>query len=105
MNTWGLQKNGLEISNSCEFAEVVAIETAMVMNLLVLSLFQTLVVTTNVGEFVDLSRTITYHDYEIGTSRNRIFSIWTLRLRLIEKLHSKMGDLIFSHHTLISDIY
>ena len=46
-----------------------------------------------------------YHDYAIGTSRNRIFSIWTLRLRLIEKLHSKMGDLIFSHHTLISDIY
>ena len=43
--------------------------------LIALSLFQTLVVTTDVGEFVDLSRTITYHDYEIGTSMNRIFSI------------------------------
>ena len=66
--------------------------------LIALSLFQTLVVTTDVGEFVDLSRTITYHDYEIGTSMNRIFSIWTLKLELIEELH-------FRIKYLVSDIY
>ena len=28
---------------------------------------QTLVATTNIGELGDLVRTITYHDYEVGT--------------------------------------
>ncbi len=36
-------------------------------NVKALSLFQTLVVATNVGDGVNVSRTISYHDYEIGT--------------------------------------
>ena len=82
-------------SKSYKFAEVTAMGMKL-LNKLIALLFQTLVVTTDVGEFVDLSRTITYHDYEIGTSMNRILSIWTRTLKLVEQLHSEIKHLVFS---------